>query len=298
VGKVRFIFGLALLAACSGRPTGAAEPEVRPFAPQYPLWTDGAEKRRFISLPAGATIDASDPDAWQLPVGTKLSKEFSFGGKKVETRTMERTADGWRFAAYVFSDDGKSATLAPERGTTVEAGGIRHRVPGQSDCKVCHGNGKTPVLGFSALQLSADRDPNAPHAGEVPKNALDLAALVRERRLKNFSGTTSPRLAARTPTARAAFVYLHANCGHCHRAAGARAPLAMKLADGDVVPSTVDRPSRIAPSRMRIARHAPEESVLIDRMKTREPAMQMPPLGTQLVDERGVALLIRWVGEL
>ena len=35
-----------------------------PYAPQYPLWTDGARKRRWIHLPPGSWIDASDPDAW------------------------------------------------------------------------------------------------------------------------------------------------------------------------------------------------------------------------------------------
>src|SRR5215210_6458541 len=29
------------------------------FSPQYPLWSDGAKKRRWISLPAGTFIDAS-----------------------------------------------------------------------------------------------------------------------------------------------------------------------------------------------------------------------------------------------
>jgi mono/diheme cytochrome c family protein len=37
--------------------------EVRPehlfFVPQYPLWSDGATKRRFVSLPPGSRIDAS-----------------------------------------------------------------------------------------------------------------------------------------------------------------------------------------------------------------------------------------------
>jgi len=32
------------------------------------------------------------------------------------------------------------------------------------DCRACHEGRTTPVLGFSALQLSPDRDPNAPHA--------------------------------------------------------------------------------------------------------------------------------------
>jgi hypothetical protein len=116
--------------------------------------------------------------------------------------------------------------------------------------------------------------------------------------LKNFAGTTSPRIAARTPTERSALGYLHANCGHCHKNEGPLASLELSLANGEVATSTVDRPSRIAPTRMRIARHAPEASVLIDRMKTREPAMQMPPLGTDVVDEEAVLLLTKWVGEL
>jgi hypothetical protein len=76
------------------------------FAPQYPLWTDGATKRRWISLPPGTAIDASDPDAWVFPAGTRLWKEFSFAGARVETRYLERKADGqWLYAAYVWSQD-------------------------------------------------------------------------------------------------------------------------------------------------------------------------------------------------
>ena len=70
------------------------DPRHLAFAPQYPLWTDGAAKRRWISLPPGTAIDASDPEAWVFPVGTRLWKEFSFAGQRVETRYLERQADG------------------------------------------------------------------------------------------------------------------------------------------------------------------------------------------------------------
>src|SRR5688572_3569824 len=50
------------------------------FSPQYPLWTDGAAKRRWIALPPGTVIDASHPDAWTFPVGTRFWKEFAFAG--------------------------------------------------------------------------------------------------------------------------------------------------------------------------------------------------------------------------
>src|SRR5262245_1808413 len=71
----------------------AVDPQNLTFSPQYPLWTDGAHKRRWIRLPAGSFIDASQPDAWRFPVGTRLWKEFSFDGKPVETRMIERLPD-------------------------------------------------------------------------------------------------------------------------------------------------------------------------------------------------------------
>src|SRR5262245_53059119 len=45
--------------------TGYRAPSTLEYAPQYPLWSDGASKRRFVSIPEGEAIDASDPDAWR-----------------------------------------------------------------------------------------------------------------------------------------------------------------------------------------------------------------------------------------
>src|SRR5688572_19859367 len=56
--------------------TLAVDPRNRPFSPQYPLWSDGAAKSRWVQLPAGATIDARDLDRWTLPAGTRFWKEF------------------------------------------------------------------------------------------------------------------------------------------------------------------------------------------------------------------------------
>src|SRR5687768_3251660 len=64
----------------------------RSFSPQYPLWSDGATKRRWVRLPAGSQINAADPGKWELPVGTKFWKEFSFNGRKTETRFLWQTA--------------------------------------------------------------------------------------------------------------------------------------------------------------------------------------------------------------
>ncbi|HEU6443262.1 MAG TPA: hypothetical protein VFF38_12915, partial [Microvirga sp.] len=87
------------------------------FSPQYPLWSDGAVKRRWISLPARAAIDGSNPDAWAFPAGTRFWKEFSFGGRRVETRFMERQEDGtWLYATYAWNVEQTEARLVSEKG--------------------------------------------------------------------------------------------------------------------------------------------------------------------------------------
>src|SRR5262249_22313719 len=89
----------------------------RPFSPQYPLWTDGAHKSRWVRLPQGARIDARNIDKWVFPVGTRFWKEFAFNGRKVETRMLWRSsADAWSYAAYAWNDAQTDATLAPPEG--------------------------------------------------------------------------------------------------------------------------------------------------------------------------------------
>ncbi|MCK5942315.1 MAG: hypothetical protein KAI24_10130, partial [Planctomycetes bacterium] len=46
--------------------------DVLPYSPVYALWSDGANKRRWLWLPPGTHIDGSDPDAWRFPIGTRL----------------------------------------------------------------------------------------------------------------------------------------------------------------------------------------------------------------------------------
>ena len=284
------------------------------YSPQYPLWTDGAAKRRFIRLPEGASIDASDPDAWVFPAGTKLWKEFAFGGRPVETRYIERGPDGrWVFAAYVWAEDGSDAFLAPERGLrgVAEVGpGLRHDVPGRDDCLACHEGNATPVLGFGALQLSPDRDPLAPHA--EPAGDLDLGVLVKRGLLRGLPArllASPPRVAAAAPEARAALGYLHGNCAMCHNAAGPLAELGLDLEQRVAAPSAglaeaLAEPTRLfqvpgvaAGRSLRLAPGDPEHSAIVARLGSRRPSAQMPPLGTKLVDEEAVRLVSRWIAQ-
>lgn len=130
--------------------TGFSEAEAIAFTPQYPLWSDGSDKRRWIFLPPGTSIDKSNPDAWQFPLGTRAWKEFSRDGKRIETRFIERLADGsWRYVTYMWNSTGTQATLAPAHGVR-ESG-----IPSRADCLACHEGAAVPILGYSAVQLDA-----------------------------------------------------------------------------------------------------------------------------------------------
>lgn len=284
------------------------------FSPQYPLWSDGARKRRWIALPPGTSIDASDPDAWVFPVGTRLWKEFAFD-RRVETRYIERTAEGWVFATYRWLDDESDALLAPkfgERAVYPMAEGGSYDLPARSDCRACHEGNVSRVLGFSALQLSGARDPGAPHAEPVGPSAVDLAMLVRQGWVKGLPADLAafpPQIPARSAVERAALGYLHGNCSNCHNARGPLASLdfslEVRLGGGASTPAAlttaVDRTARFQPSgaapMARLAPGHPEASLLLQRMARRDPISQMPPLGSRVVDREAVALIERWIDE-
>ncbi|WP_153067424.1 hypothetical protein [Steroidobacter cummioxidans] len=293
-------------------------PDVLPFSPQYPLWSDGASKRRWIYLPPGTFIDASRPGAWEFPNGTRLWKEFRLE-RRVETRLIERLADGsWQYATYVWSEDGKDAVLASREGApSLALSGPQPRtyaIPSESDCRACHEGPAVPVLGFSALQLSSDRDSLAVHAESPSSNEVDLRQLVERGLVRNLPVSlfkTPPRISAASPTERAALGYLHGNCGHCHTnpgASDASVPLDLRLAQDVADPASTEkvlRSLRAASSQFRapgtttavplVAPGASHDSALLMRMRARDASAQMPPLGTAIPDSEGLALIARWI---
>jgi hypothetical protein len=285
-------------------------PDVLPFSPQYPLWSDGAAKRRWIWLPPGSSIDAAQADAWDFPRGTKLWKEFAHG-RALETRYLERAADGsWRFGSYVWNAQGTDAVLAPASGlrdlAAADAPGAHYTIPSEDDCRACHEGAPVPVLGFGALQLSPDRDPLAPHADAA--RGVDLRMLAARGLLRNLAPELlahPPRIAAANPAERAALGYLHGNCGNCHNDEGPLAVLDMTLAQrvakpSPVLSSIVGVPSQFIPpgapaDAVRLAPGQLAASVIAARMGSRDPLQQMPPLGSSAVDTEALALLSRWI---
>jgi len=291
------------------------DPRNRTFSPQYPLWSDGATKRRWVRLPEGSQINVADLEKWDLPVGTKFWKEFSFQGRKVETRFLWQTRRGhWVFASYAWNEAQSNAELASESGIAniAEVGdGKRHSIPSVSECRSCHDSSRTETLGFNALQLSTDRDPNALHAEPLAGEMLTLKTLVDENLItprRPELVTNPPRIAADSPLTRTALGYLSTNCGSCHNRESSIASLGLDLRQnlpgerGTAAPecSAVGKrghwvvPEEPEESRIVNPGH-PESSALVRRIKSRRPISQMPPIGTVVVDREAVDLLTSWV---
>ncbi len=261
-----------------------------PYAPRFALWSDGAQKRRWLRLPAGATIDATDPDRLVFPIGAQLWKEFSRDGRALETRLIERFGPGsedvW-MGSFVWLADGSDAVLAPDGAPDV--GGTTHDVPAQKQCWSCHAGEPGRVLGFSRLQID--------HALIAPLASPPLPA---------------PASLAGDPRAVAALGALHASCGHCHNDRGVAWPdtnMVLRLGSDEASVAETRAWSTLVgvptlsfkgegKPALRVAPGDPDASAVVVRMEHRGDAFQMPPLGTEVVDERGVAAVRAWVESL
>ena len=264
---------------------------VRAYEPAFPLWSDGASKRRWIDLPPSARIDTSDPDDWRFPVGTRFYKEFARDGHRLETRVLFKwgPADGdWSGAAYVWLDDQSDAIIAPEGARDVDVSG--YDVPSAAECGACHGGRRSHVLGFSAIQLGAN-------AG-APSSLDDL------QRAGALSAAVDVPAVAGDETERRVLGYLHANCGHCHNArrprrAGARCYDPERTLDLSLPLAAVGR-ARAAPVYASavpewITPGDPERSRLLSLLARRGARLHMPPLATEHIDQQGVELVRAWI---
>lgn len=297
-----------LFADVSGR---VPAPGVTLYTLNTPLFSDYAEKFRYVWMPAGQAASYGPTGVLQLPVGSVLAKNFAFpvdfrasgvGLKLVETRLLVRRADGWVPLSYVWNDAQTEAVLK-RAGMRVpvqfiDAKGvpraIDYAVPNTNQCKQCHQQGEavTPI-------------------GPTAANLNDGAQLQRWAKAGRLSGLPAavPRLArwddAAQPVAARARAYLEVNCGHCHSRAGFASNSGLYLQADETVPAHQGINKRpVAAGRgsggrsFSIVPGQPDASILVHRMESNEPGVMMPQFGRTVVDEAGVALVRAYVAEL
>ncbi len=270
---------------------------VIPYAMVAAFWSDGAQKERFLAIPDGTTIALEDDGDFTFPIGSVLMKHFRIDGRLVETRLFVRHDDGeWAGYSYAWNDAQTDADLLVA-GEVRRFGDQDWIYPSRAECMTCHTAAAGRSLGPEWRQL--DRLFFYESADALANAAETLAAIglveAPEPRPERFPPLADPdaTLEARVRT------YLHENCSNCHRPGGpGRGEFDLRFD----APGLLESLCGIDPllgdlgiSRARlIANGDPDRSVLLQRASRRD-AFQMPPLGSNLVDEEGVALLRTWI---
>lgn len=287
--------------------------DVKAYTPKYELWSDGATKRRWIYLPAGEQIDTTDMNHWVFPVGTKLWKEFTRDGVRVETRLVMKTLPddnmqgAWVMLTYGWNQAQDAAALVDLAGQQ-NANDTMHDIPSRQNCRDCH-NGLRPtrVLGFGAMSLDHD----------APAGEYDLAALVADNKLSAPpAGAASPFFPLPgTQVDADAFGYLHANCGHCHNPSNPNnaVALSLRLRTDDMLRTQVSKVPAYATTVNQLGSPFVEgnmtyttivepgmsdQSIVIRRMNSTNLGQKMPLIGTEVVDPAGQTKLRAWIDSL
>jgi uncharacterized repeat protein (TIGR03806 family) len=231
-------------------------PGLIPYSVVAPLWSDGAQKERYLALPGNSQIEFDAviyphglnyaDRGWRFPDGTILVKTFSLelekgnptSTRRLETRLLQHRkmpgnddeygAQFWFGYTYLWNDQQTDADLLPAEGLSrtytirdsAAPGGTREqtwRFPSRTECTLCHTMASKYVLGLTTLQMNKDHD-----YGEVKEN--QLAVLERLGAFKEKLPEPPERLPMlidyqdpRADLNLRARSYLHANCAHCHR---------------------------------------------------------------------------------
>ncbi len=296
--------------------------EVVPYALNTPLFTDYAEKSRFVRLPSGKFVQYQSEGVLHFPEGTALIKTFYYSadfrnpGKNkniIETRVLIKEQEEWKALSYVWNDDQTDAIreIAGDEKQVqfIDKAGnpqkVRYVIPNQNQCKGCHNvNDQMMPIGPSVAQLNGNVSypsgienqlkywnqhgmmQNLPSFATIPKTAVWNDPL---------SGDLNARARA----------YLAINCAHCHRREGPAQTSGLFLTESETditalginkapVAAGTGSGGRLVDIQARDA----NASILWYRMQTNNPGERMPELGRSLVHQEGLALIQDWINKM
>jgi uncharacterized repeat protein (TIGR03806 family) len=302
-------------------PAQVAGEGVVPYDVNSPLFSDYASKHRFLFLPEPMAY--TDSGVFDLPVGSVLIKSFGYRAdlrqadsaeRLVETRLLVHGEAGWEGLVYVWDDAQSDARLQVAGGIVpvewIDAAGearqLQYIVPNINQCENCHIAGDTAQpIGIQARHLNRDY----PYAEGT---ANQLAALGERGLLTGAPAdpATAPRAAvwddpeSGTVEERAR-AWLDINCAHCHSPTGPARTSGLDLRAEQTEPALygvcktpVAAGAGSGGRQYGIVPGQPDESILVFRLESVEPAIRMPEILRQTVHTESVALVREWIAGL
>ena len=280
------------------QPMASLQPTERvlPYELSSELFSDYASKQRLLRLPEGTTIALGSDGELEFPEGTVLVKTFYYPAdmrdaaspnRVIETRLLVETGGLWNVATYLWNDEQTDATLLLEGTTTdvswIDAAGqtrsTEYVVPHEGECVTCHqADGAAAFIGPTARNLNrlVERDGTeinqlAYFQIEGVLSEVDDASVADIPNYEDESVSLAERARA----------YLDINCAHCHSPGrwddAARRDLDFRYSTPLDQTGLTDRPSRV----VRLLRDG-----------------EMPYLGTTLLHDEGVRLVLEYLDSL
>ncbi|RMF18741.1 MAG: hypothetical protein D6761_01875 [Candidatus Dadabacteria bacterium] len=303
---------------------------VVPYDLNTPLFSDYALKFRTIWVPEGQSGSYTDDGPFEFPVGTVVTKTFSFAAdmrkpnenvRLIETRVLLKTETGWVPLPYIWNDEQTDAILTEVGGATdvqfVHTDGTTKKttyvIPDSNQCQECHGNvDPTDPEQTKVVGLIGPRAKHLNHTYTYDGSGQNQLAVLAERGI--LSGVpddldAEPHLAkwddASESLERRARAILDANCAHCHNpngtAAGSTLLLAAEVTDPPsygVCNPPIRSIDENHPTTFDIDPGNPDASAIVVRFESTEPEVMMPRLGRTLVFEEGVQVVRDWIAAM
>lgn len=295
---------------------------VLPYLPASTLFTDYAQKKRFIWMPPGVKASYNtDGKILTFPTGTVLIKNFYYTTiqpanttKIIETRMMIKKDTGWIFVEYIWNDEQTEANLQVGDDFTNgssqsfsfkkpnnEIVDLIYRIPSDAECFACHKKNETATpIGVKPQNLN-----NIFAYADGSKNQLQK--LVDQGYLTSFPSSiastidyhdTSQSLELRARS------YLDANCSHCHQD-NARCdyrPLRFSFndtANPENIGICVTAAEEISPTLQKVVSPGNfSKSIMHYRMNINDESERMPLLGRTIIHDEGVELIEQWISTL
>ncbi|HLP64316.1 hypothetical protein [Flavobacterium sp.] len=292
------------------------------YQPATELFTDYAEKKRFVWMPNGAKATyVNDHSVLDLPVGAVVIKMFYYTNvqpanttKIIETRMMIRKSTGWIFAEYIWNDEQTEAYIETQSTTRViswkDSNNVIHTIDYRTpevdfECLRCHAKFNNTIISPIGIKPQ-NINYNLTYA-EGSKN--QLTKLIETGYLdnnlpSNINSTVNFKDTSKSLDLRVRS-YFDANCAHCHIDGGEPSWMNLRFAFNETV----------NPMKMGVMAHAAHylegynsitvtpgnvgQSILHYRVNTENDLLYiMPPLGRTKRHTEAVQLIENWINSL
>ena len=291
---------------------------VIPYQPESALFTDYAEKKRFVWIPTGLKATyVNDYSILDLPIGAALIKNFYYNNlqpsnttKIIETRIMIRKSEGWIYANYVWNNEQTEAFLdlngSTQQITWTDNNAITrtidYTIPDEIKCANCHtiSNIKKPI-GIKPQNLNGNYNYSDGTSNQLAK-WINLGILENNlpsniNSIVDYTNTShSTEIRVRS--------YFDANCAHCHQPGGYADYYNLKFEFKETTNLTnmgvCVAPNHLVPGlEGRIVTPGDAaQSLLYYRATTNDPYYRMPFLGRTIVHQEGATLIADWINAI